>query len=111
MSYISILFITITSSLYSDNLTIIKDEKLDDNMHKDYLYNRAQERVDEKIKFYRHLFSYVVIVSLLFLVNIICTPKYLWVLWVILFWGIGILFDFLKVFVIYENLMINLGIK
>ena len=72
-------------------------------MHEDVLYNRAQERVDEKIKFFRHLFSYVVVVSLLFLVNIICTPEYLGVLWVIFFWGIGIIFDFLKLFVIYEK--------
>lgn len=72
-------------------------------MQEDYIYKRAQERVDEKIKFYRHLFSYVVVVALLFIVNIICTPEYFWVLWVIFFWGIGIIFDFLKVFIIYEK--------
>jgi len=98
----------IISALYTNNLTIIKDENLEMiimviNMHEDKLYDMACKRVDEKIKVYRHLFTYVVVMTLLFIVNFVCTPEYWWVLWVGLFWGIGVIFDFLKVFVLYEK--------
>lgn len=72
-------------------------------MTENSIYNRAEKKVDEKIRFYRHLFSYVVVISLLFIVNYLFTPEYLWVLCVALFWGLGVLFNFLKVFIIYEK--------
>lgn len=66
------------------------------------LYNRAEKKVDEKIKFYRHLFSYVVVNLLLCVVNYVCTPNDWWVQWVTFFWAIGLLVNFLKVYVIYD---------
>lgn len=67
------------------------------------LYDIAERKVDEKIKFYRHLLSYVVVISILFVVNYTMIPNEWCVQWVALFWGIGILFHFLKVFVIFEK--------
>ena len=72
-------------------------------MLEDKLYNRAEKKVDQKIKFYHHLFSYVVVNLLLCVVNYVCTPNDWWVLWVIFFWGIGVLFNFLRVFVLYDK--------
>lgn len=72
-------------------------------MQIDKIYTRAQEKVNEKIKFYRHMFSYMTTILLLFVVNYICTPEYWWVLWVAFFWGIGVLLNFLKVYVIYDK--------
>ena len=67
------------------------------------LYDRAEKRVDEKIRFYHHLFSYVLVNLLLCVVNYVCTPHDWWVQWVIFFWGIGLLINFLKVFVLYDK--------
>ena len=72
-------------------------------MLEENLYDKAVRKVDEKIKFYRHLFSYVFVISLLFAVNYILTPSEWWFTWVALFWGIGVLFHFLKAFIIYNK--------
>ncbi len=69
----------------------------------DNLYSKAEKKVDEKISFYHHLFSYITVITLLFIVNYLCTPSYWWVLWVAFFWGIGVLFNFLKVFLLYNK--------
>lgn len=62
-------------------------------------YQKAANRVDDKIKFYRHLSSYVVVNLILFIINFLFSREYWWCLWVILFWGIGLLINFLRVFV------------
>ena len=41
--------------------------------------------------FYIHLFQYVVIVGALVAINLIFSPRYLWSLWVVGGWGIGLL--------------------
>lgn len=71
-------------------------------MIEEKLYDRAEKKVDEKIKFYRHIFSYVLVNVLLCVVNYVCTPNDWWVQWVIIFWGIGLLINCLKVYVLYD---------
>lgn len=66
-------------------------------------YERAAEKVDKKIGFYKHFISYVFVNLLLFIINFVCTPGNWWFYWVTIFWGIGVLFNFLKVFVIGEK--------
>ncbi len=72
-------------------------------MLEDNLYNKAEKKVHEKISFYHHLFSYVVVISILFIINYLFTPNEWWFYWVALFWGIGVLFNYLKVFIIYDK--------
>jgi transcriptional regulator with XRE-family HTH domain len=48
--------------------------------------------------FYIHLFQYVIIVGLLTILNIAFSPNYLWVLWVIAGWGLGLLSHAFAVF-------------
>ena len=72
-------------------------------MLEENLYNKAEKKVDKKISFYHHLFSYVVVISILFIVNYVFTPSEWWFCWVALFWGIGVLFNYLKVFIIYDK--------
>lgn len=72
-------------------------------MLKENLYNRAEQKVDNKIKFYLHLFSYISVNIILFIVNYIYTPNEWWVLWIVLFWGIGLLFNYLRVFILYDK--------
>ena len=48
--------------------------------------------------FYLHLTQYVIVVTLLLGINLWTHPQYLWVRWVAMGWGIGVLFHGLRVF-------------
>jgi transcriptional regulator with XRE-family HTH domain len=48
--------------------------------------------------FYLHLAQYVIVNPLLLGINLWTHPEYLWVRWVALGWGIGVLFHGLRVF-------------
>ena len=47
---------------------------------------------------YMHALQYVGIVGALTVVNLVTSPGYLWVLWVAFGWGLGLIFEALKVF-------------
>ena len=47
--------------------------------------------------FYFHLAQYVLVVSLLTVINALTMPKYWWVQWVIMGWGIGEFFHWLQI--------------
>lgn len=49
-------------------------------------------------RFYMHLARYVVIIAVLFAINLLFSPKYLWVFWVMAGWGIGLAFHAMHVF-------------
>ncbi len=64
------------------------------------LYEKARKRVEEKKGFYTHFAIYILVNILL--VIIWAFPAgggHPWFLWPLGGWGIGILFDFLRVFV------------
>jgi len=48
--------------------------------------------------FYFHLAQYVIVITLLLGINLWTRPQYLWVGWVAMGWGIGVLFHGLRVF-------------
>ncbi len=48
--------------------------------------------------FYLHLAKYIIVVTLLLGINLWTRPQHLWVGWVALGWGIGVLFHGLRVF-------------
>lgn len=48
--------------------------------------------------FYAHAAKYVLVISILVVVNLVTRPQHLWVLWVIGGWGIGLLSHALAVF-------------
>ena len=69
-------------------------------MSEEEIYKQARKRVEEKKGFYTHLATYILVNILL--VIIWAFPAgggYLWFLWPLGGWGIGILFHFLGVFV------------
>ena len=68
----------------------------------DNLYNRAEERVDKKIKFYRNLQAYLAVNALLAVINWLFTPQFWWVMFPAFFWGLGVLKDFLIAFVFVD---------
>lgn len=64
---------------------------------------RAEERVDRKIKFYRHFLIYVIINAILAIINWIFTPEFWWVAFPLFFWGLGVFKDFLMAFVFADK--------
>jgi uncharacterized membrane protein YdbT with pleckstrin-like domain len=68
----------------------------------DNLYNRAEERVDKKIKFYRNLQAYLAVNALLAVINWLFTPQFWWVMFPVFFWGLGVLKDFLVAFIFVD---------
>ena len=61
-------------------------------------YQKAKKRVKEIRGFYTHLVTYVLINTLLFLINITTSPDILWFYWPLLGWGIGIVMHAFYVF-------------
>ena len=47
--------------------------------------------------FYFHLVQYVLVVSLLTVINALTMPKYWWVQWVIMGWGVGVFFHWFEI--------------
>jgi transcriptional regulator with XRE-family HTH domain len=47
--------------------------------------------------FYFHLAQYVLVVSLLTVINALTTPNRWWVQWVIMGWGVGVFFHWLQI--------------
>ena len=66
----------------------------------DKKYQEAKERVRELKDFYRNLITYLTIILLLLIINLLTSPGYLWFLWVALFWGIGIVLHASRVFIL-----------
>jgi len=68
-------------------------------MEKDDTYQRAKKRVAAKIGFYIHLTVYVGVNVLLVIVNLLTSPYYLWFIWPVMGWGIGIFFHGMATFI------------
>ncbi|MFC1972338.1 2TM domain-containing protein [Chloroflexota bacterium] len=69
-------------------------------MSEEEVYEVAKKRVKAKRDFYAHLVVYVVVNIMLVIIWAFPAGRgYPWFLWVIGGWGIGILFNFLDVFV------------
>lgn len=61
------------------------------------IYKEAQKRVKEKAKFFKHLYSYVIINGVLFLMTMMNGEPF-GSMMVAIFWGIGLAFHYLRVF-------------
>ena len=81
---------------FSDLKETEMDAPMNQNLNADEALALAHVR---KIKgFYVHLAQYVVIVGGLAIVNLVTLPGYLWVGWVAMGWGIGVVAHGLRVF-------------
>ncbi|MBQ6138620.1 MAG: 2TM domain-containing protein [Methanobrevibacter sp.] len=72
-------------------------------MSESELYSRAERRVDEKMGFYRHLYSFIAVNIILIIINVLFSRGEWWFYWVTLFWGIGLVSHYLKTFVFFEK--------
>lgn len=57
----------------------------------------AQEKAKVKVEFQIHLLTFVVVITILAVINLILTPGYIWFKWPLLGWGIGIVFHAIHV--------------
>lgn len=61
-------------------------------------YYKAQKRVEDIKGFYGNLWSYIIVVTGLAILNLVTYPKYLWFLYPAIGWGIGVLIHWMQVF-------------
>ena len=73
-------------------------------MSENELYRKAEKRVDQKIKFYHHLYSFIAVNIWFIILNLIFSPGNWWFYWITGLWAIGLIFHFLKVFVFAEKI-------
>jgi hypothetical protein len=62
-------------------------------------YDKAKERVEEKLGFFSHLAAYVVVNLILVIYNLTRSPNDLWFYWPLAGWGIGVFFHGMSTFV------------
>ena len=60
---------------------------------------RARGRAAAKLGFYIHMLAFILVNVLLVAVNLSTTPQYLWFLWPLLGWGIGLFSHWFAVYV------------
>ncbi|MGF1756614.1 2TM domain-containing protein [Photobacterium sagamiensis] len=70
----------------NDELKISPDEK------------QVLEQVREIKGFYSHLITYVLVITMLFVINIITDSSYIWAWWPAMGWGVGIISHALSAF-------------
>ncbi len=61
-------------------------------------YEEAKKRVSEIRGFYLHLLAYLIINAALAVINLLSSPQYLWFVWSLLAWGIGVALHALSAF-------------
>jgi len=62
-------------------------------------YLRAKKRAEAKFGFYVHLAIYIAVNLLLLIINLTTSNSYLWFIWPLIGWGIGVGFHALVAFV------------
>ncbi len=63
---------------------------------------KAIEYVEGIKAFYHNLFTFVITISCLTALNLVISPNYLWVLWCVFGWGIGLLFHGIQAFELFS---------
>lgn len=61
-------------------------------------YQEAKQRVEEIKGFYFHLITYILINAVLIVINLLTSPEYLWFIWPLIGWGIGLVIHAFSVF-------------
>ncbi len=59
---------------------------------------KAKKRVKAKKAFFQHLMSYAIINLFLLVLNMLTSPGYLWFVFPLLGWGVGLAFHYVDVF-------------
>jgi hypothetical protein len=79
-------------------------EKYQESYHKVAKADRARS-------FYMHLAIYLSINAVSVVINLIFTPKFLWVIFPITFWGIGVIWNYISSFILVDKKLQKLAVK
>ena len=82
--------------------TLPKENDMTQEDQPDQTEQQAMEYVRDIKGFYSHAIKYVVVISLLFVINFATDARYIWAWWPMLGWGIGVLFHGLNVFEVFH---------
>ena len=66
-------------------------------------YQRVKKRAGEKLGFHIHLSAYIVVITLLAVINLRTSNQYIWFKWPLFGWGIGVFFHAMGVFFFQRN--------
>jgi hypothetical protein len=58
----------------------------------------AQQNAKLKVEFRIHMVTYIAVNSLLAIINLTLTPGYLWFIWPLMGWGLGIILHGINVY-------------
>ena len=72
-------------------------------MDEEKAYERAKEKVEEKVSFLSHLAAYVILNAFLFFLDYRDNRSIDWAYWPLIGWGIGLMFHGLNTFVFGEG--------
>ncbi|MEL1254341.1 2TM domain-containing protein [Flavobacterium sp. DGU38] len=61
-------------------------------------YYEAQKKVKQIREFYEHLTVFVLVNPIVIVVNLMTSPGYLWFVWCLMGWGVGVVLHGLKAF-------------
>ena len=61
-------------------------------------YQEAKRRVEEMKGFYWHLVTYLLVNTVLVVINLLTSPEYLWFIWPLIGWGVGLIIHAFNVF-------------
>ncbi|MGR5061354.1 2TM domain-containing protein [Photobacterium sp. DNB22_13_2] len=64
--------------------------------------SKVIEQVREIKGFYSHLITYVLVIAMLFVINFMTDPSYIWAWWPAMGWGIGIVSHGLSAFEVFN---------
>ena len=57
-----------------------------------------RDQAKAKVEFRIHVFTFIAVIVLLAIINLLTSPEYLWFIWPMLGWGIGIVVHALTVY-------------
>jgi len=68
-------------------------------------------KADRARSFYLHLAIYLSINAVSLVINLIFTPNFLWVIFPITFWGIGVIWNYISSFILVDKKLQKLSVK
>ncbi|MFP9099025.1 2TM domain-containing protein [Flavobacterium sp. RHBU_24] len=87
-------FFTVKLPMLTKQVTIMEPIYTEDETR----YYKAQKKVDEIKGFYGNLFSYVIVIAGLAILNLATTPEHWWFLYPAFGWGLGVVLHGMSVF-------------
>ncbi|MCK9150698.1 2TM domain-containing protein [Methanobacterium alcaliphilum] len=77
-------------------------------------YKKVYHEVAKKDRarsFYLHLTIYLSINTISAIINIMLTPQFVWVIFPIIFWGIGVIWNYVSSFILIDSKLKKLSLK